>query len=1094
LRGSSFRKRSNETVEDCDAAWACIDVDGYELENEDDPTTEAGRLEIVKSLISKLPRAFHTADFIYKWSSSAFLPIIDKTSSGDQVASIHLFFWLSRGLKTLELGAWLSGSIADPQLFKPAQLITVARPHFEELRDGVRFKMNDPLRDRIGLVKRQGSVDVPSLHIARLMANSSANQSQSKRHTKPYRELMMSSSDHNTKRGEAALSAAHQEVSSAQSDRRAILMNRARWLGRFVGAGYVSVSDAETTLMRAARDNGWINEKGRSGEREARDLIQWAIKTGSTLPLDDQPSYHPTFSPSPHRNSKRPKRAQSQEHQERVELPFVTNSGELIRSDICEALRGDHLTVLAIPAGAGKSHQAIEALVDEVSQDDEALRILLCRTRESVADVERSAREYALRKGLEPPITRLTSALEHCHYYDQADDEGRRNIERKYTSGGRTALCGREGYDRCERADDCLGSQAQSISSGLYIATHARGEYLGVDLPPNTVTIIDELPAPVKTETVDLSELETLLWTPNDEKSRALHEEGSAKYKPSKVNLWRYDHEDLGRLVESLLFILKQLSREVSKDKETMYAKTLPRDQLLKVLAPCLPELKALGERLIQGDPSLKAPPLQSAEKTRAQCEERDAPSQVAYELLCSLARYIARGQEPETISLSYQKSRVWFEHHLTYKLHPSVKVALDATAHECAPLWQQLAEQAQIKIEIKSRALQAPRPEAHFIQAKTMRSGELYKRTKSGEIRWDPRTVGALTNIAGEIEELLRDVPDHASIGLGSHKALADLFRKIISGEELSNEIEIEISKSPIVQVLSRFKEVVIGHTGAQDTGSNIFAHVDAFILLGTPKLNRGAVINQYRALGLSESEASYAYGGLTAAKTIQWLARARHVRPNQRERVKLVYIGDFLPEESIALPSVSWHVRQIKIGASNFENTELIIKILSWLERGEEVTHKRISTTFGVTLKRAKGLLARIAANQLLYQYRRSRGKDGGRAELVYSYHSPQGVDFVIHSRSLIYDESLMPNLPLSDNKDDEGREGVCDSPLRAHLLKAFARDIRRAPKREDFNIDDFISGFHDHLKSSHPDVIPISPPPLIETHQSFSLEVNV
>ena len=76
-RTTKFITRSNETIEDYPAEWACIDIDKYELDDEDDPTTKEGRLEIIKSLITKLPRAFHLADFIYKWSSSAFLKIIN---------------------------------------------------------------------------------------------------------------------------------------------------------------------------------------------------------------------------------------------------------------------------------------------------------------------------------------------------------------------------------------------------------------------------------------------------------------------------------------------------------------------------------------------------------------------------------------------------------------------------------------------------------------------------------------------------------------------------------------------------------------------------------------------------------------------------------------------------------------------------------------------------------------------------------------------------------------------------------------------------------------------------------------------------------
>lgn len=134
------RKRSDSadgekpTITDRNLQFFCLDIDGY----------KGG----IDDFIYKLPEPFHTADYIYQYSSSYGL------TSPEEILKCHLFFWLKSPVHNTDIELWVKNSgieYLDPSVLRCAQ------PVYTQRR--VCHGKYDPIIDFIGLVRKNGSLD-----------------------------------------------------------------------------------------------------------------------------------------------------------------------------------------------------------------------------------------------------------------------------------------------------------------------------------------------------------------------------------------------------------------------------------------------------------------------------------------------------------------------------------------------------------------------------------------------------------------------------------------------------------------------------------------------------------------------------------------------------------------------------------------------------------------------------------------------------------------------------------------------------------------------------------------------------------------------
>lgn len=140
------RKRANEdgeaiTVIDRELQCFAIDVDGYQ-------TDLKGRNAIDSFILRHLPEEFHTADYIYQFSSSYRLTSED--------LKCHIFFWLENTLQLPVLKNWAKaynkmkgwGNIIDDSIYTSTQPVYIQRR--------ICIGGFDPIDEFTGIVKKSG--------------------------------------------------------------------------------------------------------------------------------------------------------------------------------------------------------------------------------------------------------------------------------------------------------------------------------------------------------------------------------------------------------------------------------------------------------------------------------------------------------------------------------------------------------------------------------------------------------------------------------------------------------------------------------------------------------------------------------------------------------------------------------------------------------------------------------------------------------------------------------------------------------------------------------------------------------------------------
>lgn len=117
IRRKSARGDQHQYIVDAPRYWVMVDIDGSDFFVPPDwlGDPEASIRAIVRA---ELPEGFHNAAVIAQWSSSM------RASGG--IAKVHLWFWLSRPVWSIELKHWLSNQ--DTSVFHPVQEHFTAAP------------------------------------------------------------------------------------------------------------------------------------------------------------------------------------------------------------------------------------------------------------------------------------------------------------------------------------------------------------------------------------------------------------------------------------------------------------------------------------------------------------------------------------------------------------------------------------------------------------------------------------------------------------------------------------------------------------------------------------------------------------------------------------------------------------------------------------------------------------------------------------------------------------------------------------------------------------------------------------------------------
>lgn len=120
---------SEPTLRDAPHQWAALDIEGLQLPAD----MPAGDLEAcARYAIQRLPLAFRNVSCV-----------VQATAGHGRKPDIRLrvWFWLSRPTTGTELKRWLTGSPADPSVFRPAQIIYTAAPVFQGCEDHLRVRL-----------------------------------------------------------------------------------------------------------------------------------------------------------------------------------------------------------------------------------------------------------------------------------------------------------------------------------------------------------------------------------------------------------------------------------------------------------------------------------------------------------------------------------------------------------------------------------------------------------------------------------------------------------------------------------------------------------------------------------------------------------------------------------------------------------------------------------------------------------------------------------------------------------------------------------------------------------------------------------------
>ena len=908
LRRSRDHEQERATLRDAPTRFLCVDLDNTPWLNPTDL-----RASLLHAIHTTLPQAFHHASFVYQLSGSCGL-------KSPHLLKVHLFFELHTPLTLAEIkrdakARWprdLEGKLyVDTAVFAPSQPIYTARPQLIGLADPF------PGDTRSGLIEQSA----PRVQLTPLPSHPPKVKRLPQKLVKA-RLQAIQSTPHEDTGDQAALNKATERLACAGSERHNALLKAAFWLGRFVGAGRLTQHDVTHALTQACHLNGYVMKvKAHEIERVMRD----GINAGALQPIFDERTH-------PLKSSSEPP----------PEPPRLASTPQEINAEVKRVIKralapSSALRLVRLPAGAGKTHATLTQLARLVEREGRSVVYLV----PNHTLIKEAVSKLSTLSTLQPQV--LEGQLRGCQLYQQHPDQ--RLIIDELREEGVTIprLCKALS---CPFFDTCATRKRpqHKLKGRLTFSTHAMLPHLK-DLPPNTLIVIDESPEMVFTKRTPLDHLNSLIAT---------HAERSPQAVLTTSGRWRLQaYHPLAHFLEPLLHEftrahLAQLARCEGHSEEASS----------KRLVSGLAHLKPLAQQLLSAQiepPQLAINPRELRQVMCSPYGRAELARPSAFTLALKLARLITGEEERDLRLVTTPDAEVFIEERAPLKLPEGAElVALDATP--CLTKWRALAQnssRALNLIEGDTNKLTPHPTEALWLHSKAYRTSRLF--THEGHLKND--ALGALNTLTRHLD--LTHLPSSASVGVGTHKRLADLIRAALKPVK-EGEPPSELAEHPLICELRRFKEVVVGHTGRDNLASNRFEGCQALIIIGAPRRDLRASLADLSALNpaLTRAELSDAYQEETLAALEQWVGRLRLLR---RQRCALIYAGDVSPPQSAG---VAWREEHIKAGRPRFEFT---VKVESWarqlLSKGVALTHNLL-TDLGATEKGARGVMARLRA----------------------------------------------------------------------------------------------------------------------------------
>lgn len=265
------------TLEAVDHRWACIDIDGIEV---DESLGEVG------SALNVLPDCFSGAKCHYHFTSSHGL-------EPGQVR-VHLWYWLDREVCGASVRKWLkeAAPLVDVSPFSPVQPHYTANPIF--------VGMDDPVRVRSGKVDGRDCVTLPDFVVDKKTMQLQAEKAKAKAKAKAKMARMKSTAGADTHKKRYALgalrSACEKIESACQGDRHLTIYSEVASVAEL--HQHLDESDARRQLEQAALaaldgegrskevyrtiDDAWSEGRKKTRRVPEKNKLKFKVKTNKT--------------------------------------------------------------------------------------------------------------------------------------------------------------------------------------------------------------------------------------------------------------------------------------------------------------------------------------------------------------------------------------------------------------------------------------------------------------------------------------------------------------------------------------------------------------------------------------------------------------------------------------------------------------------------------------------------------------------------------------------------------------------------------------------------------------------------------------------
>ena len=714
-----------------------------------------------------------------------------------------------------------------------------------------------------------------------------------------------------------------------EGQRNQILYRCACVLGRYVGGGLLSLPHLIQGLLKGAHQCGLLSEVG---ELECLRQIHNGVRWGRKRPIKDSPLNYALS---------------LKDHLYNQQL-----LNELRRAVERATLHPQIIPVIALTCGGGKTTAMCSLMAEDAALG--LTRVVLCRNHAMAQafkdDLERYAREQGI--NLNGRVKLLEGMQRHCRILKEASPRSLKALNAALAYG-RRALCG-QGDSRCEYASHCEGAKRpRAMKQGITIATHSMGPLL--EIPEGAITLIDELPTPVTTRRVNVKDfapfitsfdhVEIGLETAFQQWLKAHSHISIAAQAVQKMLKWLASapnlvEQDYGQTLdpEEALLIFQEIIEPLadlqdldvaplplpsSKATRNGIWPTFPERGVLEVLLELARQIpdgiwpSALSIHWKNQEVWIEVRELYDLPTSPLVC--LDGTAHRTEQLWSSLGEHTSLMQDINGENFLQQERQTYILNKQPQK--PSQADLLNLEQEESDTELSDLEEVDGIEestLEGSNRraeiwniaAVGEPPLFARWVKTQQLRTSQLIRRDARLRIHWRKRSLGSLKRVAFTIERAARDAGLQTTqrIGILAAKHVSDLFRVAFQDDVTpqfeTNDQRVQELVSSLKEALGE-RELVIGHIGAHDIGSNLYHGVDLLAMLGSSKPDWGATIADLRSLGIAEGDCHEVYSQIVSARDVQGLARARHLR---RPRVGLLYIGDMPPPVGHDLPDVRW------------------------------------------------------------------------------------------------------------------------------------------------------------------------------------------